>query len=70
MTRYELDKLLGLNKEGIFLCYYSDELTNEIKRLRAMDFIDNQKGVGLTDIIREYKGKNEQPDLEAILLHY
>jgi hypothetical protein len=52
VTRYELDKLVGLNNEGAFWCFYSDELANEIKRLRAMDFISNQNGVGLTDITR------------------
>ena len=64
VTRYELDKLVGLNREGPFLCYYSDDLATELRRLRAMDFIDNEKGVGLRDIARDYKGKNKKFDLK------
>jgi Predicted nucleotide-binding protein containing TIR-like domain len=64
VTQYELDKLTGLNNESSFLCYYSDDLANEIRRLRAMGFVKNQNGAGLRDIIRGYKGKNRQFDLK------
>src|SRR5205814_2018115 len=41
VTNYEFDKLVGLAGERPFLCYYSDDLYNEVKRLRAMALIGN-----------------------------
>ena len=35
VTNYEFDKLVGLSKEGPFFCEYSDDMFNELKRLRA-----------------------------------
>jgi hypothetical protein len=63
-TRYELDKLVGLCKEEPFLCYYSDELFDEVKRLRAMGLVQNHEGVGLTAMKNEYKDKKKQFDLK------
>jgi hypothetical protein len=63
VTRYEFDKLVGLSKEAPFLCYYSPDLDNELKRLRALGLVQNHQGVGLTAIRRDYKDKDRQFDL-------
>jgi hypothetical protein len=64
VTQYEMDKLVGLSKPGEFLCYYSDDLYNELKRLRALGLIINHAGTGLTSIRRDYKDKGERFDLK------
>lgn len=64
MTQYELDKLLGLAGDTPFLCYYSNDLYNEVKRLRAMALIANFEGRGLGNIRSEYKDRNRQFDLK------
>jgi hypothetical protein len=64
LTVYEYDKLVGLSREGPFLCYYSDDLHNEVKRLRAMNLVHHHEGVGLTTIRNNYKDKNQQFDLK------
>jgi hypothetical protein len=64
VTQYELDKLLGLSKETPFLCFYSEDLYNEMKRLRAMALISNCEGVGLGTIRAKFKDRNEQFDLK------
>ncbi len=64
VTRFELDKLLGLSKEEPFLCYYSEDLYEELKRLRAMGLVQNYEGVGLETIKREYKDKPQKLDLK------
>ena len=64
VTRFELDKLIGLNKEESFLCYYSEDLYEELKRLRAMGLVQNYEGVGLETIKRKYKDKPQQLDLK------
>jgi Predicted nucleotide-binding protein containing TIR-like domain len=63
VTKYEIKKLEGLIKEEAFLCYYSDDLYNEMKRLRGLSLVQNHDGVGLTDIRRDYKDKDKQFDL-------
>jgi len=64
LTVYEFDKLVGLSKEEPFLCYYSGDLYNEVKRLRAMNLVQHHEGVGLTTIRNSYKDKNQQFDLK------
>ena len=64
LTQYEFDKLLGLERDAPFMCYYSDDLYNELKRLRAMQLVGNCEGVGLSTIRREYKDRNQQFDLK------
>lgn len=64
VTRFELDKLIGLNKEESFLCYYSEDLYEELKRLRAMGLVQNHEGVGLETIKREFKDKSQKLDLK------
>jgi len=64
VTRYELDKLLGLLGDDAFMCYYSDDLYAELKRLRAIGLILHHEGTGLTDIRSRYKDRNEQFDLK------
>ena len=63
VTRYEFDKLVGLSKEEPFLCYYSDDLDNELKRLRAIGLVQNPEGGGLMAMRRDYKDKDQQFDL-------
>lgn len=65
LTVYEFDKLVGLSREEPFLCYYSDDLYNELKRLRAMNLVQHYEGVGLTTIRNNYKDKNQQFDLKS-----
>ena len=64
VTRYQLDKLVGLSKEGEFLCHYGDDLDNELKRLRALGLISNHAGTGLSDIRRDNKDRGEMFDLK------
>jgi hypothetical protein len=64
VTRYELDKLVGLSKEGPFLCRYSDDMYNEMKRLRAMQLVQHHEGLGLEVMRRENKDKPHQFDLK------
>ncbi len=64
VTRYELDKLRGLVTEVPFACFYSDDLYNEMKRLRAMGLVGNHEGVGLGTIRAEFKNRNAQFDLK------
>ncbi|HEU5245988.1 MAG TPA: nucleotide-binding protein [Candidatus Udaeobacter sp.] len=64
VTRYELDKLRGLVREVPFACFYSDDLYNEMKRLRAMGLVGNHEGVGLRTIRAEFKNRNTQFDLK------
>src|SRR5262249_21137713 len=55
VTRYEFEKLEGLTRDAPFMCYYSDDLYNEMKRLRAMGLVTNHHGVGLGTIRNEFK---------------
>ncbi|HEU4936873.1 MAG TPA: nucleotide-binding protein [Vicinamibacterales bacterium] len=64
VTEYEFDKLTGLEQEGSFLCYYSEDLYQELKRLRAMGLIHHHDGTGLRDIKRDFKDRNAQFDLK------
>lgn len=64
VTRFELDKLIGLSKEEPFMCYYSEDLYEELKRLRALGLVQNYEGVGLATIQREYKDKPQKLDLK------
>ena len=64
VTNYEVDKLRGLDAATPFLCYYSDDLHNELKRLRAMGLIGNYEGVGLAAIRSRYKDRDQQFDLK------
>jgi predicted nucleotide-binding protein len=64
LTQYEYDKIVGLDGNFPFLCYYSEDLYNELKRLRAMQLIGNHDGVGLGTIRRDYKDRNQQFDLK------
>ncbi len=63
VTRYEFDKLVGLSKEEAFLCYYSNDLANELRRLRALGLVQNHEEAGLRTIQRDYKDTNRQFDL-------
>ena len=64
VTKYEYDKLVGLSKDRPFMCYYSDDLISELKRLRSMTFIDNREGVGIRSIVKEFKHRGEKFDLK------
>ncbi len=63
VTRYELDKLVALSKEEPFLCYYSNDLDDELRRLRAIGLVQNYEGMGIMAIRRDYKDQNRQFDL-------
>ena len=59
VTQYELDKLVGLNKESPFLVIYSDNMNNELQRLQAMGLIQNPEGVGIWTIRNYHKDRAE-----------
>lgn len=63
VTRYELDKLIGLSGEPPFWCYYSDDLYGELKHLKAMNLVAFQEGRDLSTLRKEYKDKDEKFDL-------
>jgi len=63
VTKYEFDKLVGLQRPEPFMCYYSEDLYDEIKRLRAMGLVQNHDGTGLTTIKREFKDRHSMFDL-------
>ena len=63
VTRYEYDKLVGLDAAQPFMCYYSDDLYEELKRLRAMGLVRNHEGTGLGSIRRDFGNRREQFDL-------
>jgi CAP12/Pycsar effector protein, TIR domain len=63
VSQYEYEKLVGLEREQPFMCWYSDDLYNELKRLRALGLVLNHDGTGLGSMRREYKDKNVQFDL-------
>jgi len=64
VTQYEVEKLIGLDRTQPFLCYYSDDLYSELRRLRALGFVQNNEGVGLRNIRDGYKDKPSQFDLK------
>jgi hypothetical protein len=64
VTHFELDKLLGLNRDGPFPCYYSDDLFNELKRLRAMRLVKHREGTGLSAMRSRFKDRGMQFDLK------
>jgi len=55
---------VGLSNVEPFLCYYSGDLDNELRHLRAMAFVANHEGVGLTTIRRDYKDRHQHFDLK------
>jgi len=63
VTKYELDKLNGLQQSEPFMCYYSEDLFEEMKRLRAMGLVQHQEGSGLAAMKRGYKDRNAKFDL-------
>jgi hypothetical protein len=65
VTKYELEELTFLAKDVPFLCYYSDNLIDELRHLRAIGLIQNQPGMQLGHIVRDYKNKPQQFDLKS-----
>jgi predicted nucleotide-binding protein len=63
VTRYELDKLMGLSRERPFLVRYSPDMMTELRRLRAMELIDNHREKGIRAIEQRYRNSNEEFDL-------
>ena len=63
VTRYEFEKLVGLHADAPFMCYYSEDLYQELKRLRAMGLVRHHEGTGLSTLKREYKDRNATFDL-------
>ena len=63
VTTYEFDKLVGLQADAPFMCYYSDDLYQELKRLRAMGLVRHRDGTGLSALKRDYQDRNATFDL-------
>jgi hypothetical protein len=61
---YELQKLVCLKQEGPFMCRYSDGLIEELRRLRAMEFVSNEGRLGLAAITSRYKNTDDEFDLK------
>jgi hypothetical protein len=64
VTRYEYDKLLGLSREEPFLCTYSDDMRDELRRLRALNLIWHHDGTGIAKMERDHKGQPRPFDLK------
>jgi hypothetical protein len=64
VTQYEFDKLVGLERDDEFMCYFADDLYDELKHLWAMGLINCYEDTALTTIWRDYKGRDEQFDLK------
>jgi hypothetical protein len=64
VTEYEFDKLVGLQRAEPFICYYSEDLYSELKRLRAMGLVRNHEGTGFAAIKRDYKDRDKKFDLK------
>jgi Predicted nucleotide-binding protein containing TIR-like domain len=64
VTQYELDKLVGLNKERPFLVSYSETMNDELQRLQAMGLIQNHEGVGVWTIRNDFRDRAEPFDLK------
>lgn len=64
LTENERGTLTFLAKDEPFLCYYSDNLIDELRHLRAIGLIQNPPGIGFVDITREYRDRNQQFDLK------
>ena len=45
------------------MCYYSEDLYQELKRLRAMGLVRHHEGTGLSSIKRQYKDRDATFDL-------
>jgi hypothetical protein len=64
----EKDKLKGLSKEGPFMCWFKDDLYDEIKQLDSRRFVqpspENNDGLNK---IKKYKDKPEEFDLKKIV---
>jgi hypothetical protein len=64
VTQFELDKLIGLSGDAPFPCYYSNDMYNELKRLRAMRLIQHHEGTGLSAMRSGCKDRDVQFDLK------
>jgi hypothetical protein len=64
VTKHEFDKLVGLSRDGPFMCKYSDDMYEELKRLRALNLISHHEGTGLSQMARDFKGKDHPFDLK------
>jgi hypothetical protein len=58
VTKYEHEKLMGLSKDAPFFCERSDDMFNELKRLRALDLINHHEGTGITQMKSDYQDKS------------
>lgn len=67
VTKYELDKLVGLSGGEPFVCFYSEDLYGELKHLKAMNLIADQESKDLAELRKQYKDKNEKFDLKHFL---
>lgn len=63
VTRYELEKLMGLRNERPFLVRYSPDMVTELRHLRVMELIDNYPEKGVRAIEQRYLRSQEQFDL-------
>jgi hypothetical protein len=64
VTRHEFNHLVGLAADVPFLCYYSDDFMDELRRLRSLGLATNHDGTGINTIRRDYKDKPVQFDLK------
>ncbi len=67
VTRFELEKLRGLSRDGAFWVRYHPRMYDELRRLDALQFVAPADGHGLVDIRNEYARRE---NLEFDLKHY
>jgi hypothetical protein len=70
VTRYEFDKLVGLASHEPFMCYYSEDLYQELKRLRAMGLVRNHGGYRSGLDSARLQGSRRRVRPSPVLLHY
>jgi hypothetical protein len=63
ITRFEYDKLEGLEREGPFMCYFHDNLMAEMKRLYDHGFVAETE-FGRGPQLEKHRGSNQPFDLK------
>lgn len=67
VTKYELDKLRGLSREGPFRVHYHPRMYDELHHLDAMQFVTPTEGHGLVDLKKKFA---KREDMEFDLKEY
>jgi hypothetical protein len=63
ITEFELDKLVGLAREGAFTVRFHNDMIEELERLDALRYLEPQPNYGIVSI-RERDGRGDEFDLK------